>query len=240
MKLALETSTKLLELVQPFADFDWILAHRFLEDEEYAKWYKESTNIKVIDNSVNEKGEPLPLEVMVKVFEEVKGTYLVSPDWIGDAEKTIGAYSQCVTQFGEERVIGVLQGRTPLEALSCLPHYKGKYIAVPYLVGGSSKKDLPWVMALRRQLVVSCIPVDRPIHLLGFTTLEEFELYSTRPNVYSVDTGVPVLLGLLEEDFEELKDKSVSTMAKMEGLEITKEAWTAICRNIALFRKYIS
>ena len=117
MKLALECSTALLELVQPFADFDFILAKEALGDEKYLAYYKDSTNWKIVDNSVNEEGEPVSIEDLVKVFEEVRGTYLVSPDWIGDPKKTLDAYQECIGKVRPEQVIGVPQGNTFEEAI---------------------------------------------------------------------------------------------------------------------------
>ena len=236
MKLALECSTNLLELVQPLADFDWILAHKYLEDEDYASYYKESTQIKFIDNSVNEVGEPVSIEDMKKIHSEIGG-YVVSPDWIGNLGKTLEVYKECVKIFGEQVTVGVLQGAT-FECLSLLNEYKG-IVAVPYDIG-SSKKDLPGIMALRRALVISNIPQDRVVHLLGLNTLDEFSWYRGRGNVMTIDTGVPVLLGLRSEDIlDTLESKEKPTYNQMEGLELTQVAWTGICRNVALLRRYL-
>jgi len=238
MKLALEARTDMLEMVQPFADFDWILAHKVLEDEGYAKFYKESDKPRFIDNSVNEIGEPVSIEDMKKVWGVLGGGYIVAPDWIGDATKTVEAYGKCVEEFGEENVVGVLQGGTFQEALGCLNVFRGM-VAVPYDIG-SKKKDPPWLMALRRILVVSNIPSDRYIHLLGFTSIDELWWYTNRPNVVSIDTGIPILLGLQGLDIlDPLEGKEEPTYNRMDKLELTQDGWTAICRNIALLRRYL-
>lgn len=240
IKLALECPTAMLEMVQPFGDFDWILGHKVLESQEYLEYYKEPGRLKIIDNSVNEVGEPLSLEDMEKVLSLVGGDLLVSPDWIGDALKTVGAYGDCIKKFGKEKVIGVIQGETFEEALRCLSIYGSEgLIAVPYDVC-SKKTDLPSTMALRRALVVCNIPNNTRVHLLGFNSLDEFFWYSGRPNVVSIDTGVPVMLGLDGLDIlDSLGAKEAPTLSRMEKIELTQQGWTGVIRNIALLRRYL-
>ena len=239
MRLALECPTGMLDLVQPFADFDFLLAKVALEDEKYLSYYKESTNMKIVDNSVNEEGEPTSINDLIKVFKEVGGTYLVSPDWIGNSTKTINAYLECITKVKPEQVIGVVQGSTFEEAFSCLEKY-GSFVAVPYDIC-SKKRDPPWLMGLRRALLISNIPSDRTVHLLGFTSLDEFFWYKNKPNVISIDTGIPVMLGLQGKDIlDELESKEAPTYNTMKELKLSQKEWTGICRNIALLRKYIS
>lgn len=238
MKLALECRADMLELVQPFADYDFILAKEVLEDGEVAEFYKNSSKVKFVDNSVNEEGEPLGLEQLKETMELVGGHYVVSPDWVGGYEKTVSMYRECVKQFGIDQTVGVIQGKTFEEAFKCLAVY-GKRVAVPYDIC-SLKRDPPWLMALRRALVISKIPDDTYIHLLGYDTLDEFLWYQGRPNIGSIDTGIPVLLGLQEKDIlEPLESKETPTYNQMEKLKLTQAAWTAVCRNIALLRRYI-
>ena len=239
MKLALECRADMLEMVQPFGDFDFILAKEVLDNEEVAEFYKNSSKIKFVDNSVNEEGVPLGLEQLKQAMELVKGDFVISPDWIGEYEKTISMYNECIKVFGPERTVGVIQGKTFEEALKCLATY-GEKVAVPYDIC-SKKTDPPWLMALRRALVVSKIPNNIYIHLLGYDSLDEFIWYKDKPGVYSIDTGAPVLLGLQERDIlDPLESKEFPTYNQMAKLNLSQTAWTAICRNIALLRRYIS
>jgi len=241
MKLSLECPTNMLEMVQPFADLDWILAHKVLEDEVYTKFYKESSNIKFVDNSVNEKGEPLPLAEVKKAFEKVDGTYIVAPDFIGSAEKTIASYQECLKIFPREKVAAVIQGPTFVDAFDCLKVYGSGIICVPYDLC-SQKEDPPWLMGLRRALFVSYVPRNQEtyIHLLGFNSLDEFYWYQNNPFVGSIDTGVPILLGLNSLDIlDPLPSKAKPTFNSMAGIELTQKGWTSIIRNIALLRKYM-
>lgn len=241
MKLALECRTDLMEMIQPFADFDFILAKRFLEDEEYANFYRESDRLKFVDNSVKEEGTPVALEELKKVFEEVNGRYIFSPDLLNDCAETIRNYRECIKVIPKERVIGVVQGNTFEEAFSCVVAYEGPIIAVPSTVC-STPADPPYVMGLRRALIVSHIP-EGQVFLLGFTGLDELFWYRNNPNVFGMDTDTPIWLGLQGLDILdplEKKEMPSKTLKEQEKYELTQQAWTAIIRNIALLRRYMS
>jgi len=247
MQLALECRTDLLEMVQPFSDFDFILAHKALEDKEYLEYYKNSGSaLKIVDNSVNEQATPESTERLLEALEKVGGTHLVAPDYIGDAEKTIQAYLECKetlakNKFPLDRLIGVVQGRNPEETFECLRVMGPGIVGVPYDIW-SEKTDPPWLMGMRRALFISQIPRDQgyAIHLLGFTSLEELFWYQANHMVTSIDTGIPVLLGLQGLDIlDPLDSKEQPTLNEMGKYELNQKGWTAIIRNIALLRKYM-
>lgn len=241
MKLALECRTDMLEMVQPFADFDFCLAHKILEDEQYAEYYKDSSNFRFVDNSVNELGEPLSIDKIKQAFEKVNGTYVIAPDYLNDADKTIQSYLECVKVFPKDKVVGVIQGPTFEDAFRCLRTYGKGIVSVPYDLC-SEKTDPPWLMGLRRSLFVTNIPKGQGffVHLLGFTGVDEFFWYQNDPTVMSIDTGIPILLGLQGLDIlDPLENKADPTMKLMEKIELSQQGWTGIIRNIALLRKYL-
>ena len=239
MKLALECPTRLLEMIQPFSDFSFVLAKKFLEDEAYADFYKHIGGHTIVDCSTNEEGEPVDVEDLITVSNLVNAHFIVAPDWFGDAEKTVHEYKQFIEKVSPEKVIGVLQGQTFADAIGCIESYLG-VIAVPYAICSNKATDSPKLMELRRALIVSNIPKDRWVHLFGFTTLSEFFWYQERPNVASIDTGIPVLLGLQGLDIlDDLELKDIPTDKQMDKYELEAKGWTAICRNIALMRKYM-
>jgi len=239
IRLALECPTKMLEMVQPFADFDFVLAHLYLKDEVYAKYYKESTRFKILDNSTNELGEPCSLEDIKTAADSLNPNYVVAPDWVGDAPKTLEAFSKAVEIFGLGKVIPVIQGATLEEAINCANAYEKGLMAVPYDIG-SIKSESPEVMALRRALLISNLPLEMSFHLLGFTSLQEFQFYARRPNVVSIDTGVPIMLGLTGKDIlDPLDKKTTPTYNQMEAKPLDQKSWTGVCRNLALLRKYL-
>jgi len=234
-------------MVGPLADFDFLLTHKVLEDKEYLEYYKNSDSMmKIVDNSVNEQGTPSSAEDIIKAFEEVGGTYLVAPDFIGEAEKTIQAYKECEQVLSKskipmERLAGVIQGKTFEDAFECLRSYRPGLICVPYDLC-SGKADPPWLMGLRRALFIAHVPRDQGyvIHLLGFTGLDEFFWYQNNPMVVSIDTGVPILLGLQGLDIlDPLPSKEQPTLNEMAKYELTQDGWTAIIRNICILRKWM-
>ena len=244
MKLALESTTKLLGHVQGFGDFDWVFFPRATADKDYLDFYQKSSQPKILclGDGVSEPDDKQAKEI----WESLGGPIITSPDFVGNQAKTIEAYNTYCQEYGVENIIGVLQGSSYREVLGCLFYYKGQ-VAIPFNIG--SADDTPnSLMAIRRALVVSNIPADRYVHLLGFSTLDELEWYETKPNVLSINTGYPVMLGMKESDILDISkecDKSEITLEVMEKIEasnkeLSQTQWTAIIRNIALLRRYIS
>jgi len=245
MKLALECPTAILDMVQPFGDIDWVIAPYVLKDKEYTEFYRQSKRLKVLNNT-DGVAEPLGIDDFKKAFDAIGGNaVIIPPDEANDRDKTLVAYSEYCKEFGDASVVSVLQGDSFKNALSCLAYYKGE-VAVPYNLGSDSSAP-NWLMGLRRALVVSNIPADRPIHLLGFNTVEELEWYEGRANVVSINTGYPVLLGLEEADIldtERMLGKPEATFPKMAKLcpdekKLNQTKYTATIRNIALLRRYL-
>lgn len=248
MDLALECSTSLLDMVQPFADFDWILTHKVKEDKEYREFYKASTKIKVVDNSVNELGEPAGIKDIEYALKEVGGTYVVPPDWIGNTQKTLESFEEFAKVLGPERLWPVVQGSTFEEVRDCIKEYIRAcstrritpVLCIPYDICSQKDED-PEIMALRRALVTFMLPVEVRVHLLGFLSIKEFLWYKNRLNIQSIDTGAPILLGLQEKYIlDPLESKASPTLIDMDELEVNQVKLTAIYRNLGLLRKYIS
>ena len=245
MKLALESTTDLLDKVQGFGDFNWISLSRATEDKDYLDFYKESGQLRVL-NLGDGVSDP-DINQAKELWESFGNPVVVSPDFAGDQMKTLHTYEICCQDFGPENVIGVLQGSSYKEVLDCIPHYQGQ-IAVPYNIGSMPATPNSF-MALRRALVVSNIPADRYVHLLGFTTLDELEWYENKPNVLSINTGYPIMLGMKSEDILDIDrecTKATITLEAMKEVEamnnksLSQIQWTSIIRNIALLRRYIS
>ena len=195
VKLALETPYWLMNL-QSLADFDFILAHKVLQDKNYAGWYKRSGRYKILDNSTNEKYEPMPWDKLIEAANIVGAGTIVAPDWLGDAEKT---YSECqrLSKSTTCLLLPVLQGSSVTECIE----YSKKYrklgftnIAIPYDIC-HSKGDYLQDMADSRFSVVKSL-VDFKVHLLGMNTVEELTRYNSSHSIVSIDTGSPILNGL--------------------------------------------
>lgn len=260
MKLALECPTYLLKDIQPLADMDWILTHLVLQDEAYAKFYRESNNFQILDNSVNELLDPCSLEDMKKANEVLGGVdVIVPPDYLGDHLSTEKALDKAVEVFGIDKILPVVQGHELRYVMECAEYFKKlgfTGIAVPYDIT-CNRTDSREVMASRRGEVIDPLVAEYDfydIHLLGMTTIEELKTYQDTEQVKSIDTGVPIVYGMncmhLDEPWNFKKDKP--TMSQMEGFrEFIDEGSTrhalgpsdklsAIFWNIAYLRKVIS
>ena len=230
MKIALECPTSLLGDIQPLADFDWILAHLVLQDKEYADYYSKSERFKVLDNSVNELLTPCTLEELGEAARIVSPNLVVAPDYLGSASATRIALKRTVELFGIEKVYPVVQGSSMDSVLDCLDYFLKlglERVAVPYDTL-SSREDKPEGMASRRQEVVrhiiSRVPIGFHIHLLGFNTIEELGQHN-RGWVRSIDTGVPIMMGLQGKrlDLDRLLDKKEPTLDRMKASWVDRE-----------------
>lgn len=245
MRLALEVPTELLGYVQPLSDFDWVLAHLVLEDPNYAEFYKRSTKFKVLDNSVNELLEPVSIKSLAQAAEYIGADKIVAPDYLGDMDKTWSDLMEATRAFGSSRVIPVLQG-TEMESIvdgffKYILREGFLEVAIPYDIlserGSSSVLMAERRLAVTRE-VISKSPIGLKIHLLGLNTLEELGMHN-RGWVSSIDTGVPVYLGLKGYKFGEgtLPDKEAPTMNQMNLHWDEAPDLVLVYYNIAYLRK---
>jgi len=244
MKLALEATASLLPKIQAFGDFDWISYPRMLKkDKEYIDFCMKSEAPRTLN--LGDGCASIDIKQIKDIWEALGSPIMVAPSLTGNYLKTIQAYDSCCEEYGVENVIGVVAGTSYQEIFACVNYYKGQ-IAVPFDIGSGDEAP-NYLMALRRALIVSNIPADRWVHLLGFTTINELEWYMPKPNVLSINTGYPILLGLQEKDILDIDNtinKPKTTLSIIEEEIVKKQMsqtqWTAIIRNIALLRRYLS
>lgn len=244
MKLALECPTKLLNDIQPLADFDFALTHLVLEDEEHAEYYKQSARLKILDNSTNELLEPCSLSDIAKAAEAIKPNYIVAPDYLGNQFATEKALGKAVDVFGKDRVFPVVQGyelRNVLECAEYIVKVGFDRVAVPYDITCNRRDGIEKMADAREEVVSRLILLYdfQWIHLLGMTTLEELGSYRGISQVKTIDTGSPILHGLCGFRFgkDELLPKSIPTMNKMDTGKPNDLA--SVYYNIAYLRKYL-
>ncbi len=248
MKLALECPSSLLKDIQPLTDFDFILTHLVLKDEIYAKHYRDSKNFKILDNSVNELGEPCSIEEMVQALDILGSVdFIVPPDYLGNLRMTREALEQSLGIWEYDELLPVVQGQDLEEVDRCIEYLRDmdfSKVAVPYDIT-CSRTDSRDQMAKGRQTVVGRI-VRRSsleVHLLGFTTLEELKRYQGDTQVESIDTGVPVVYGLnlkhLDEPWDFKKDKPTMDQMERAPAGFLNDKLSAIYWNIAYLRKIL-
>ena len=251
ISFALECPTECLRDIQPLADFEWILAHKVLQDKEYAEYYRDSTRMKVLDNSVNELLTPVSFRDIEKAQAIVNSDYIVSPDWLGDGKKTFDYFKDFIDNLGASslKALPVLQGGSVAECLS----YARKYlelevvnIAIPYDLT-CIRTDSLEKMAISRMAIVTDLLRSKSfrwIHLLGLTSLFELEVYRGWPDTtISLDTGSPIANGLANKKYgvDELLGKSIPTFEVMEedmkAVDIAEADFSLVYYNIAYLRK---
>jgi len=248
MKIALECPTSLLGDIQPLADFDWILAHLVLQDEEYADFYRKSKRLKVLDNSVNELLEPCNFADLERAADVVRPDLVVSPDYLGEEELTIEALDASLDIFGKNSILPVVQGSSLPSVERCFKEILSRglpRVAVPYDIC-CSREESPEAMAASRLRVVNRLwelaPSSFQVHLLGFNTVEELRKQSIGKFVNSIDTGVPIMMGhsghLLDRD--KLPDKKTPTYEKMANLDYGSVELACSYYNIAYLRKIVN
>lgn len=229
MKLALEAPTKLLGVAQPLSNIDYISADRFANDKEYAEIYLRSENkmkfLLMIDFNKDK---------LSKLTEEIK------PNAVAVPEKY---YAEVANIIGNKFTMPILNSTTLYNMFLSLSIYEGSPLAISHDILSAEGDDL-FVSALRRALAVSKIPSSFYIHLLGFADLDEFAWYEGQPNVSSISTGAPVLLGLQGRSLADyVPDKGSPAIDQMEDIlrkgQISDNHLSAIYSNIALLRKYM-
>ena len=237
IKLGLDCPTGWLERLYPFTDYDYVLVDKALRDFDYRSFFMQSEKPKILNNRIMKQWEPLPLNDIKRVWDILGGS-VIAPDWMWDHESTLNAYEECCNTFGEENVIGVVQGIERDEIDACLDFY-GERIAIPFDVG-SAKEDPPEIKVKRRIQVVNALG-DRRIHLLGLVHPSELREYGSSSPVESLNTGLPVLLALQGKhirDFEEDKKHSSYHSLDMDTPMLTDAVYQLILNNIGELKEW--
>ena len=232
MNLGLDCpALKLFSAIQPFADYDYIIASRVLKDKKYEAFFAErKSRFKILDvrdtPSVSDARD---------AFDRVSASAILVP--LDNRQQHDG----CSEALGVESVITIINASDYRDFYAQVGIVGGA-VAIPHDIC-SPKDTSPIFMELRRALLVVNLPSDRLVHLLGMTTVHELPWYSGKPNILSISTSVPVVLGLQGKDILDVS-LSVEGGVEIEGEkalgDLTNERWAALCRNIALLRKFMA
>lgn len=227
--LGLESPNSISKMILPLGDFNFALTKEVLNHPELVDYYRKSNKYCILDNSTNEELKPCSLKEISVASGLINPDLIVAPDYLGDSKKTLGILRNTIDLFGRTGVLPVLQGSSFEEIISCaesIRNHNLNIIAVPYdLISGRTAPV--WTMARIRSLIVYYlvnILGFKDIHLLGLTSVEEFQYYNhspiTKQGIRSVDTGGPVLLGLKGLRYPtELSLKTTPTLKLMNQQE---------------------
>ncbi len=204
MQLALECPISYAHELIPLTDFNFLLTHLVLEDEKYRKFYNTRAHIPniptftVLDNSVNELGQPCTLEQMQEAADIIKPNIIIPPDYLGDWKKSIESLEEGIDIWGKDKIWPVIQGGSREEMWNCasilIRDMNFETICVPFDITLDRTYSIKDLAKAREGTVMDLISLNSSIqiHLLGFNTFEEIDRYKFHPkNVVSIDTGSP-------------------------------------------------
>lgn len=229
MKLALESLTEHLDTIQPFSDFAWVRIGRVLLDKKYAEYFASFTRFKVMDC----RNEDSPAKVLD--MSEVICPNLYAVPYQHPLHKALVESEH----IGPERIISIIQGATLEDIFADVLAAPG-LLAIPHDIYYTKGQDSPLIAEYQRALIVSNISADRSIYLLGLTTTHELPWYSSRHNIVALVTAMPAVLGLHNQDIADCNLSQETALEKSNLPKLSQSNWAAICRNIALLRRYTS
>lgn len=112
IQLAQEIPTSMLREWTPLSDLDFILAHKVLEDAEYAEFFKGRATDRelILDNSYHELGYPLPLSDLLEAAQRCRADYVIAPDKVGDVHENAKAYLDARSVLTGYKIAVVMTG----------------------------------------------------------------------------------------------------------------------------------
>jgi hypothetical protein len=194
--LAMEIPTDFLDSWTPLTDFDFVLAHRVLEDVAYRRFYAKRPSGRecILDNSMHELGHPLPVASLLEAAVAIRADFVIPPDRLGEAAWNLEQFRRCAWEFRDTPigVASVLCGATPALRETYMWHTRSApMICLPF-----REPRLQWFFDSPRN-----IHLFERVHLLGVNELDELRRFatlsarSTRTR-WTVDTAKPIKWGL--------------------------------------------
>lgn len=106
-------------------DFDFVLAHIALRDEEYRKHYIKQDRVVYLDNGVWETGTPVDAKTMIELAIEMQPDYVYATDYINDSKRTVAAVAEfcaITSKYSDfsSKIVATSQGRTFSDWYTCI------------------------------------------------------------------------------------------------------------------------
>ena len=219
--------------------------------EEYNKKFK----FIILDNGANEMACTYDSYIMLMRFVVQNKPYITNfelqlPDTKGDFVttkqllsqlKSVAVSDEGVRRFlGTYRLQGVLQGKNFIELEECFNILKNDFnvntIGVPFALDkifGTRLKVIEWLVYCK-----GIEPSD--IHLLGLNWNEQNIQFLKHPLIRecrSIDTTIPIKLGIANVSLREVKD--VSRQTDYFGVELTDKQFEKSVDNVVELNKII-
>lgn len=240
IEFAMETPKALHSSLQHWSDFDFVLAHNVLDDSSYAYRLqnRRSGRMLIMDNSMHELGEALPIDKLLLAAKKCSADYVIPPDRLDAPAWNVQQFYRACKQFAEvgTSVAAVMCGEDTLDRQFALDNYteRTSMLLLPY-----RKPRLKWYLEHRTAFHL----FDR-IHLLGVNTLEELGLFAAATNhdtstKWSVDTAKPLKWALQGQSLlalESVRGAAISSKELLELVELTQEVKDLAYENVKVLK----
>lgn len=177
-------------------DFEFVLAHRILQDLEYARFYTNYRKTPIyLDNSAYELGESIERGVYYNMICMLKPAVYVAPDRPGDwyvSKQMLEEWLEKVAiPHRNTKVMGAVQGATIDELFESYAFVAGTcdVVGVPFRLPHNYPRN-----CFLDSLVRSGRFKEMPHHLLGVDLPQNLNAPCIRENKYivSIDTSSPI------------------------------------------------
>lgn len=194
-----------------------LLAHDVAANpEEYETIFRPRGNFYIImDNSLIELGHPCDDGTMQKAWNILDPDVAVLPDKLCDIDFTIRESFNAGSRWwrlGIDRFLGVVQGTTEAELLSCAD----QFVSIPFVKALSIPRVVTDKVLGSRTEITQKIHERSPhlsIHLLGFSDNIEDDIKTAKlPFVQGIDSAVPVRAGLLGIEMDRVPAKVLNNL----------------------------
>jgi hypothetical protein len=242
------------------SDYMYVLLHKLIEDQEYAKKvgeYKKNGGIVFMDNSCYELGASLSNVTLYEWCETLNPDIVVLPDVLGNRNTTLertfgflGDYPH-VANYG----MAVAQGSNPAELIDCYAEFRDyrnvhgdpiTMIGIPFVFSWVEKD--PAKQAAERINLLELMDRRRIIdrnrrhHLLGTWQANEFSHYRNYGWVWSLDTSNPIMAAIDGADYTNIGifHKPKATFDSVYGLLERDINMERLYSNVEKFRRIVN
>ena len=254
IKISHEVPLKTLEESRNFNDYDYCLLHLALKYPSYKQFYIDSVQMGrevLLDNSLFELGDSLPLEKVAQGVIDIQPEWVVVPDCLNNAQKTMSRFKEWMSYYKDLKVktIGVVQGASEEELIACykfMSNYADK-IAFPFASNSfnSPNSNLLQARSEGRQRLISKLVEEgiwnynKPHHLLGCSLAKEFTYPLYQEVISSIDTSNPIVAAInhLRYGAEGLNTKPLVMLCDLSEYILSEEEHDLMLYNIQIFRK---
>ena len=257
MLLAQEIPTSMLGEWSSLSDFDFVLAHKVLEDTYYAEFFKsrEKGREVLLDNSYHELGVPLAISDLLEAAQRVNANYVITPDRVGDVEFNSRMFKQSHRILSPQfRTAVVMTGSDKSEILDFLIDVRDANMLCLTFKDPQrfeKYKGMPYTRRWGR------------VHLLGVSEFEELDTWNKflkgsgqslfGQRIWSVDTGKAIKWALKSKKLDELASLRTNAETTTKGLaseasqklldvprsDITEEVDNLFRHNVQVLRSHL-